>query len=128
MNDSKWTAKMETVAAKHYTPEQLAQLKARPFTAADQARVGDAWMKIWADIDALGENPSTTSDAALAIGRRAKALIDEFTQGDPALYRAAGAMNSELMKDPEAAQQMKTTQKHWVFLGEVMKSFRPGGG
>jgi hypothetical protein len=128
MNDSKWTARLEEAARKHYTREQLAQIKARPFSAADQARVGDAWLKIWADIDALGDAPSTTSDAALAIGRRAKALIDEFTQGDPALYRAAGAMNSELMKDPDAARQMKTTQKHWVFLGEVMKELQVRGG
>jgi len=124
MSDSKWTAKLEAVAAKHYTPEQLAQIKSRPFTAADQARVGDAWLKIWADIDALGDAPSVTSEAALAIGRRAKALIDEFTQGDPSLFRAAGAMNSELMQDPEAARQMKTTQTHWMFLGAVMKELQ----
>jgi NADP-dependent 3-hydroxy acid dehydrogenase YdfG len=58
----------------------------------------------------------------------AKALIDEFTQGDPSLFRAAGAMNSELMQDPDAARQMKTTQQHWVFLGAVMKELQARGG
>jgi hypothetical protein len=128
MNDTKWTARLEDMARKHYTPEQLAQIRSRPFTAEDQKRVGDAWEEIWADIQALGNNPSTTSDAALSIGRRAMALILEFTQGDPALFRAAGAMNSELLKDPDSAARMKTTQKHWVFLGAVMKELKTREG
>lgn len=128
MNDAKWTARLEDMARRHYTPEQLAQIRSRTFTAADQKRVGDAWERIWADIDALGDAPSTTSAAALSIGRRAMALILEFTQGDPALFRAAGAMNSELLQDPDAAARMKTTQKHWVFLGAVMKELKTRDG
>lgn len=128
MSDAKWTEKLDEVARKHYTPEQLTDLKARPFSEADRARIGAAWMKIWADIDALGDNALPTSEAAFEIGRRAQALIGEFTQGDPALYRAAGAMNSELMKDPEAARQMQTTQKHWKFIGAVMSEIKQRGG
>ena len=35
------------------------------------------------------------------------ALILEFTQGDPALFRAAGAMNSELLQDPDAVKAQR---------------------
>ena len=80
-----WTvANPGAVAALAYTQEQLRELRARPFSAADQERVGAAWIKVFADIDALGPNADPGSEAALEIGRRARALINEFTQGDPA--------------------------------------------
>ena len=88
MSEMKWSPKMEALAQKHYTPEQLNELRARPFTAEDQARVGAAWAQVFADIDALGANADPTSPQALDIGRRAQALIAEFTQGDPALFQA----------------------------------------
>jgi hypothetical protein len=118
MSDFKWNDKMEALAQRHYTPDQLDELRSRPFTAEDQARVTAAWEKIYADIDALGPNADPASDAALEIGRRAQALIGEFTQGDPALFKAAGAVNREAMSDPDLAPQMPKPQ-HWQFMGRV---------
>jgi hypothetical protein len=46
MSEFKWNDKMEALAQKHYTPEQLQELRGRPFTAEDQARVGAAWMQV----------------------------------------------------------------------------------
>ena len=119
VSEFKWNDKMEALAQKHYTPEQLAEIRSRGFTADDQKRVGAAWAQIYADIDALGPDPDPATPRALAIGRRAQALIQEFTQGDPALFRAAGAMDREAMADPEIAQKMPTKPSHWQFMSRV---------
>lgn len=127
MSEFKWNDKMEALAQKHYTPEQLAELRARPFSAEDQARVGAAWAQVFADIDALGPNADPASAQALDIGRRAQALISEFTQGDPALFQAAGAMNRDALADPELAQQMPTQMSHWQFMGRVFEELKKRG-
>lgn len=126
MTEFKWNDKMESLAQKHYTPEQLAELRARPFTAEDQARVGAAWAQIYDDIDRLGPNADPTSTAALEIGRRAQALIAEFTQGDPALFEAAGAMNRDAMSDPDLAAQLPKPN-HWQFMGRVFEELKKRG-
>ncbi|MGD9980010.1 MAG: MerR family transcriptional regulator [Hyphomonadaceae bacterium] len=126
MSELKWNDKMEALAQKHYTPEQLQALRTRPFTAEDQARVSAAWAQVFADIDALGPNPDVTSEKALDIGRRAQALIAEFTQGDPALFKAAGAINREAMTDPNLAKQMPGAS-HWQFMGRVFEELKKRG-
>jgi DNA-binding transcriptional MerR regulator len=124
MSEFKWNDKMEALAQKHYTPEQLQELRARKFTAPDQERVSLAWARVFADIDALGPNPDPSTPQALDIGRRAEALIAEFTQGDPALFKAAGAMNRDAMADPDLAQQMPTKPNHWQFMGRVFEELK----
>jgi len=124
VSEFKWNDKMEALAQKHYTPEQLAEIRSRGFTPEDQKRVGEAWTQIYADIDALGPNADPSTPRALDIGRRAQALIQEFTQGDPALFQAAGKMNREAMADPELSQQMPTTPSHWQFMGRVFEELK----
>ncbi|MBY0567708.1 MAG: MerR family transcriptional regulator [Hyphomonadaceae bacterium] len=119
MSEFKWNDKMESLAQKHYTPEQLQALRGRPFTAEDQARVSAAWAEVFADIDALGPDPDPTTDRALEIGRRARALITEFTQGDPAMFKAAGAMNRDMMADPEIAARGPGSPQSMAFLSRV---------
>ena len=127
VSEFKWNDKMEALAQRHYTPEQLADIRSRGFTPEDQKRVGAAWAQIYADIDALGANPDPTTPQALEIGLRANALIQEFTQGDPALLQAAGKMNREAMADPELSQQMPTTPAHWQFMGRVLEELKKRG-
>lgn len=127
MSEFKWNDKMEALAKKHYTPEQLQELKSRPFTAEDQARVAAAWEQVFSDLDALGPNADPASDKALEIGRRAQALIAEFTQGDPALFKAAGAVNREAMQDPELAPQMPMNRARWQFMGRVFEELKKRG-
>lgn len=127
VSDFKWNDKMEALAQKHYTPEQLQKLRGRPFTADDRARVGAAWAQVFADLDALGANADPASEKALEIGGRAQKLIAEFTQGDPELYKAAGAMNREAMSDPELSKQMPTSQAHWRFLARVFAELKKRG-
>lgn len=126
MSEFKWNDKMEGLAQKHYTPEQLQDLRARPFTAEDQARVTAAWAQIYADVAALGANADAAAPAALDIGKRAQALIGEFTQGDPALFKAAGAVNREAAKDPELAKHMPPPGV-MEFLGRVFVELKKSG-
>jgi len=42
VSEFKWNDKMEALAQKHYTPEQLAEIRSRGFTTDDQKRVGAA--------------------------------------------------------------------------------------
>lgn len=116
MSEMKWSPKMEALAQKHYTPEQLNELRSRQFSVEDQARVGAAWTRVFADIDALGADPDPTSDRAGDIARRAKALIDEFTQGDPSLMQAASRMNSEALADPELRPNLPMGGQHFAFI------------
>jgi DNA-binding transcriptional MerR regulator len=124
MSEFKWNDKLEALAQKHYTPEQLQALRARPFTAEDQARVSAAWAQVFADIDALGANANPASEQALEIGRRAQALINEFTQGDPALLKAVTGMKRDMMADPEIARQGPGTPAHMAFLGRVFEELK----
>lgn len=127
MSEFKWNDKMEALAQKHYTPEQLQELRARPFTAEDQARVSAAWAQVFADIDALGPNADPASDAALEIGRRAQALINEFTQGDPAMLKALSGFNRDATADPELAPQMPNPA-HMQFVGRVFAELKKREG
>ncbi len=124
MSEMKWSPKMEALAQKHYTPEQLQEIRARPFTAEDQARVGSAWTQVFADIDALGANPDPTSQKALDIARRAKALIDEFTQGDPNLMQAAARMNTEALADPDLRPNMPMGGQHFAFISRAIAELK----
>lgn len=124
MSDLKWTPKMESLAQKHYTPEQLQELQARTFTPADQERVSAAWARVFADIDALGANADPRSERALEIGRRAKALIEEFTRGDPAMWKSVTGMKKDMMADPELAAQGPGTQQHMAFMGRVFEELK----
>ncbi len=126
MSEFKWTPKMDEMAAKHYTPEQLAELKARPFTAEDQARVGAAWAQIYAGIGSLGANPDVTSDAALAIGRQAFALISEFTKGDPAMLKSVSGLRSDMARDPATSSQMQGGPMGGV-LGQILAELKTRG-
>lgn len=127
MPEMKWNAKMEALAQKHYTPEQLQALRGRPFTAEDQARVSAAWAQVYADIDALGPNADPASASALEIGRRAQALIGEFIQGDPAIFKAVTAMKKDMMADPEIARQGPGTPESSAMLGRILAALRKEG-
>lgn len=88
---------------------------------------------MFADIEALGPNADPGSDAALDIGRRARVLIAEFTQGDPALLKAVTGMKRDMMADPEIAKQGPGTPQTGAFLGRVLEALKlreagTGGG
>src|SRR5262249_8542497 len=114
MSEFKWNEKMEALAQKHFTPEQLQEFRARKFTPEDHARVSAAWNAIFADIAALGPDPDPACEKALDVARRADALLGEFSGGDPKMLRAASKMNMEAFADPELAQRMPGPVSYFV--------------
>ena len=127
MSEFKWNDKMEALAQKHYTPGQLQNLRARRFTAQDQERVSAAWAQVFADVDALGPNADPASQQALNIGRRAQGLINEFTQGDPALLKAVTGMKKDMMADPQIAAQGPGSPASMAVLGAIFAELRKQG-
>lgn len=120
MSDFKWNDKMEALAQKHYTPQQMQQLRARNFTAEDQTRVSAAWEQVFADLAALGADADPNTERAQEIGRRAKALIEEFTQGDPAMFASVTAMKKDMMADPQIAAMGPGTPETSALLGRIL--------
>ncbi|MBI3437941.1 MAG: MerR family transcriptional regulator [Proteobacteria bacterium] len=127
MSEFKWNERMEALANKHFTADQLQRLRARPFTAADQERVGATWNQIFADIAALGPDPDPASDSALDIARRADALLAEFSGGDPTMLQAAGKMNTEAFNDPELAPRMPGQVQYFIFVNKAIAELRKRG-
>jgi DNA-binding transcriptional MerR regulator len=122
MSELKWNDKMEALVQKHYTPEQLQVLRARPLTAQL------AWAKMFADINALGPNADPASPQALALGRRAQALIAEITQGDPTLLKPGAAIKKALDEPELAAQRPDTTARRaMAMLERILAELRKRG-
>lgn len=127
MSEFKWSEKMEALANKHFTEEQLQNLRARKFTSADQARVSAAWNQIFADVTALGPDPDPASEQALDLARRADGLLAEFSGGDPKMLQAASKMNMEAFGDPELARKMPGPASHFVFVNKAIAELRKRG-
>lgn len=127
MSEFRWNEKMEVLARKHFTAEQLQEFRARKFTSVDQARVSAAWSAIFADIAALGPDPDPAGDKALDLARRADALLGEFSGGDPKLLQAASKMNLEAFADPELATRMPAPVSHFVFVNKAIAELRKRG-
>lgn len=127
MSEFKWNEKMEALAHKHFTAEQLRQFRARKFTSNDQARVSAAWNAIFADIAALGADPDPASAQAIAIARRANALLTEFSRGDPEIMASAARMNGEAFADPELAPRMPAPVSYFRFVDAALAELRKQG-
>ena len=117
-----------TMLEKHYTPDQLAYLEERhrQLGQARQEQAEADWQEIFRELERLrqeGKGPS--HPAVQAHARRAVALIDEFTGGDPGVARSL----ANLHQDPGAQALMQ--QHGWTpgpelmaFLGEAMSMQR----
>jgi DNA-binding transcriptional MerR regulator len=126
MTEQTWTPEMEAIAQKAYTPEQRAALAARPLSPEEQARVSATWAAIYADMDRLGEANATTPEG-LEVGRRALAVIREFTQGDAALWNAGGHFWKSVSEDPVASAQTGYAATRWAFMAAAFAELKARG-
>jgi DNA-binding transcriptional MerR regulator len=127
MSDFKWGPEHEALAARHYSPEQLAALKARPFSGEDQARVAKIWADLIAEAKRLQAAGDPASPEALDLARRWKAQVAEFTQGDEALGRAACNMYGEALSQPDSAPGMPFDKALWDFVAEAGRRLEAAG-
>ncbi len=80
---------------KYFTPEQLEVLEERRISVGDERMhtVRDDWNEIIPKVRSAMENGTDpTSSEMLALARRWKALVEEFTGGDPAIANAVKTM------------------------------------
>jgi hypothetical protein len=80
---------------KYFTPEQLETLEERRVSVGEERMrtVRDDWNEIIPKVRAAMENGTDpTSPEMLAVARRWKALVEEFTGGDPAIANAVKTM------------------------------------
>ncbi len=80
---------------KYFTPEQLEVLEQRRITVGEERMktVGDDWNDVIPKVrTAMQNGVDPTSPEMLVLARRWKALVEEFTGGDPAIARAVKTM------------------------------------
>jgi DNA-binding transcriptional MerR regulator len=86
-----------------------------------QERVSKQWIELIADVQAAmdaGESP--TGEKALALAKRWKGLVEQFTKGDPDLTQAASNAWKDRQNWSEEAKQQsqgfKITPEMWQFI------------
>lgn len=120
MTDTKWTPELQALADKHYTPEQLGELKARKFDMGDQQAIAAEWAQIFADGERLRHGDPASAEAQ-AWAARWKAATDKFTLGRQDLWDSAAKFNMEARADPATAPQMPGSPEIWAFATKAMK-------
>jgi DNA-binding transcriptional MerR regulator len=119
MTDQEAKALFEPLTQKHFTAEELADLKTRNWGAEEQAAAGAAWAELAQACQALiarGADPA--SDAAMALADRWQAQVDKFSGGDPALERKSAAVWKDAMAAPEGAR-LPITPDMFAFVGKA---------
>lgn len=128
MTDEDAKALFEPLSHKHFTPEDLAALKARNFGANEQANAGDAWAALTAECKALMAKGDPASPEAMDLAARWMAQVARFSQGDPALAAKSAALWKEAMADPVAAPRLPLTPEMFAFIGKAQAARKAAEG
>jgi DNA-binding transcriptional MerR regulator len=96
------TIRLTIMFEKHYTPEQLEQIKQRGAEVGEAriAEVQQEWSTLFGEFDRhreAGTDPA--SPAVQELVKRAEGLIGEFTGGDGGIRRS---LNAAVQEDPQA--------------------------
>ena len=116
-----------TAMEKYFTTEQLEMLRERRTSIGEQHmhEVHDSWNEIIPKVrKAMAENVDPTSPEILAIARRWKALVEEFTGGDPKI--AQSVMTMYRNEGPVLKQQLGEvpTQDMFVYMGKAFAALK----
>lgn len=120
MTDTTWTPELQALADKHYTRDQLDELKSRKFDMGDQQAIAAEWAGIFADGERLRTGDAASPEAQ-AWAARWKAATDKFTLGRQDLWDSAAKFNMEARANPETAPQMPGSPEVWAFATKAMK-------
>jgi len=115
---------------KYYTGEQQEYLAQRREEVGDARirEVQDEWQALFEDYRAALERGADPASAeVLALARKSKALIAEFTGGDPGIHASLSRMYSE---NPDMPQQWGVEPELWRYMGEASSALEgeAGGG
>lgn len=119
-----------TTMEKYFTPEQLENLRERRtgLTPKRQKEVSDAWNEIIPRVRTAmetGEDPG--SPEMLAIGRRWKALVDEFTGTDPEMLKAVQNMYAHEGPTLRKTHGEVPTPEMFSYMSRVFAKMAPHG-
>lgn len=92
--------------AKYYDPEAQAKVEERKqlWSPELQERVSREWTELFRDVEAaLDKDPA--SEEAQALAARWKALVAEFTGGDPGITQGLGRLHQDRQNWPDEARQ-----------------------
>ncbi len=128
INDLCQIIQVTTAMEKYFTPEQLEVLRDRrtSITEEHMHEVRDSWNEIIPRVrKAMAANVDPTSPEILAIAKRWKALVEEFTGGDPKIANAV--MNMYDNEGPKLQEYLGEvpTPEMFVYMGKafaVMKA------
>jgi DNA-binding transcriptional MerR regulator len=107
----------DPISAKYFTPEESRALTSRKF---DQEAVGRQWESVIAGAKIAMANGDPAAPAALDVARRWKALVDQFTGGDPTVAAKVRSVWNDAMGDPKAAPRLPLSPEVFEFVGKSM--------
>jgi DNA-binding transcriptional MerR regulator len=117
-----------TMVERYYTPEQLETLARRREEMGPEGmeRAQRDWEAVYADLDALrAEGVDPADPRAQEVAARARALLAQFTGGDPAMYESL-----KRLYDTEGAEQASrgmVTPERAAYMEAVMQAGRSEG-
>ncbi|HTW36657.1 MAG TPA: MerR family transcriptional regulator [Rhizomicrobium sp.] len=117
-------ALFDPISEKYFSAEERAALSAKKF---DQAEVSRQWEQVIADAKAAMAKGDPASPEALDAARRWRALVEQFTGGDPAVAGKVRAIWGEAMADPKAGPTLPLTPEVFAFMGQAMAKLKELG-
>jgi hypothetical protein len=116
-----WNDRMLELVNKNYTPAQ--RQKMETLSGEAQVKINNGWAALFKDIEALGANPDPKTPKAQELAKRAYGLMNDFAQGDKALLKSVVAMNRDISRDQDMAQNMPG-QQHWPLIDQVLTDLK----
>ena len=110
---------LEPITDRHFTQADREALGKRPY---DQAEIGRQWQLLIQEAETLMAKGDPTSPAAQELGRRWKALYQQFTGGDAALESKVQAVWNDAFADPKAAARLPVSKEMFAFIKAALKS------
>ena len=116
-NENNWTEK-------YYSSEANAAIRARQenWTPDMLAKSQQDWANLFRDVEgSLSEDPA--SERAQELGRRWKALVSQFTGGNPEVTQGLNKLHADRANWPESARRQMAPfgdQRVWEFMSRVL--------
>ena len=109
-----------TMFEKYYTPEQLQEIQERGKQVGEERirQVEAEWPKLIAEVRAeMEKGTDPASETVQELARRWRALLAEFTGGNPGIQKGLNKMYSQ---EPEVRQKTGIDQKLTEYVGRAM--------
>ena len=117
---------------KHFSPDQMSRLSQRRAEVGDARvrAVEDEWTDLFAAFGrAMEDGVDPASPEVMALARRAAALIEEFTGGDPGITRSLGSMyRSEGAENIMQQHGMSVPPGLWEYMGQARQAVETRSG